>query len=215
MPSPKPHILALLALSLTISAWGQSAQQVRKFVNEQLSQYPKTHLIDLYKSCYQDFMGPEHLVPNREAARMYLQRELDGMGETVGPALRRSFEPCGIKGGHVRIDLECVQTGLVSADSLNSWFVGSANSARKHTLDDWIRYWTNIEQHIDAMNLNLPDYEKEKAFIQSMFSQGEYACSHSPEYRENYSPHYRIVSKRIFQKNKKFLSKGKKQETQK
>lgn len=211
----RPHILALLALSLTISAWGQSAQQVRKFVNQQLSLYPKTHLIDLYKSCYQDFMGPEHLVPNREAARMYLQRELDGMGETVGPALRRGFEPCGIKGGHVRIDLECVQTGLVSADSLNSWFVGSANSARKHTLDDWIRYWTNIEQHIDAMNLNLPDYEKEKAFIQSMFSQGEYACSHSPEHRETYSPHYRIVSKRIFQKNKKFLSKGKKQETQK
>lgn len=51
---------------------------------------------------------------------------------------------------------------------------------------------------IDAMNLNLPNYSDDKLFIDSMLSAGKYAISHSPEYREAYHPHYRIVERTIF-----------------
>ena len=52
---------------------------------------------------------------------------------------------------------------------------------------------------IDGMNLNLPHYQEDKGFIDSVLSQGKYAISHSPDYREAYRPHYRIVERAIFE----------------
>jgi hypothetical protein len=45
----------------------------------------------------------------------------------------------------------------------------------------------------------LPHYQQDRAFIDSVLSVGKYAISHSPEYREAYKPHYRIVEKEIFE----------------
>ena len=53
---------------------------------------------------------------------------------------------------------------------------------------------------IDLMKLNLPDFQEDKQFIDSVLSVGKYAISHSPEYREAYHPHYRIVERNIFEK---------------
>jgi hypothetical protein len=52
---------------------------------------------------------------------------------------------------------------------------------------------------IDQMQLGLPYYQQDKAFIDSILSVGRYAISHSPEYREAYRPHYRIVERSIFE----------------
>ena len=37
------------------------AQSIERFVNTQLQSYPKSRLLDIYKSCFQDYMGAEHL----------------------------------------------------------------------------------------------------------------------------------------------------------
>ena len=50
------------------------------------------------------------------------------------------------------------------------------------------------------MNLSLPHYQDDKSFIDSILSVGKYAISHSPEYREAYHPHYRIVERDIFER---------------
>lgn len=50
------------------------------------------------------------------------------------------------------------------------------------------------------MQLALPFYEKDKHFIDSILSVGKYAISHSPEFREAYRPHYRIVERSIFER---------------
>ena len=49
------------------------------------------------------------------------------------------------------------------------------------------------------MGLNLPHYQQDREFIDSILSVGKYAISHSPEYREAYRPHYRIVEMSIFE----------------
>ena len=36
------------------------AQDVEKFVSNQMQTYPKSRLLDIYKSCFQDYMGAEH-----------------------------------------------------------------------------------------------------------------------------------------------------------
>ena len=59
------------------------------------------------------------------------------------------------------------------------------------------------------MGLNLPDYDREKQFIDSLLSVGKYAISHSSDYREAYHPHYRIVERRIFENElKPLIDKG-------
>ena len=58
---------------------------------------------------------------------------------------------------------------------------------------------------IDLMKLNLPDFQEDKQFIDSVLSVGKYAISHSPEYREAYHPHYRIVERNIFEEEIKPL----------
>ena len=58
---------------------------------------------------------------------------------------------------------------------------------------------------IDQMELGLANYQQDRAFIDSILTVGKYAISHSPEYREAYRPHYRIVEKGIFEREIKPL----------
>ena len=51
------------------------------------------------------------------------------------------------------------------------------------------------------MNLNLPNYDEDKALIDNLLTAGKYAVSHSPAYREAYHPHYRIVRCDIFKRD--------------
>ena len=52
---------------------------------------------------------------------------------------------------------------------------------------------------IDEMQLGLPHYDEDRRFIEQVLEQGKYAISHSPEYRDAYSPHYRIIRRDIFE----------------
>jgi hypothetical protein len=63
---------------------------------------------------------------------------------------------------------------------------------------------------IDQMKLDLPDFQEDKQFIDSVLSVGKYAISHSPDYRNAYHPHYRIVERNIFEKEIKHLIENKK-----
>jgi hypothetical protein len=49
------------------------------------------------------------------------------------------------------------------------------------------------------MKLDLKQYEQDKQLIDSVLNRDRYALSHSPEYREAYNPHYRIVRRDIFE----------------
>ena len=53
---------------------------------------------------------------------------------------------------------------------------------------------------LDSGNVRSSDYDKEKVFIDSVLSVGKYAISHSSDYREAYNPHYRIVERKIFER---------------
>lgn len=64
-------ILVVLMCSLAIHA-----QDILGFVNKQLETYPKSRLLDLYKSCFQDYMGAEHLVSDRQRVKAYLDEEI-------------------------------------------------------------------------------------------------------------------------------------------
>lgn len=198
-------IKRLLSILIAVAAccmptWGQ--ESVEAFVTSLLGQYPEARLLDIYKSCFQDYMGAEHLVSDTTSARTYLDQEL---ATTTAEELMPWYsEPCGVEGRYVRVSLKAVHEGLVGADALLAAFVSSANAERP-TVESWRELWHRIVTIIDHMELNLANYREDRQFIEQVLAQGKYAISHSPNYRAAYKPHYRIVGRDIFEREIKPL----------
>ena len=181
------------------------AQDIEKFVKWQMETYPESRLLDIYKSCFQDYMGAEHLVTDSERVKAYLDEEL--ATTTLDELMPWYYEPCGIDSNYYRVSIRAIKEDIISEELLLDAFVRSANSDERPSVESWRNRWHVIIGTIDQMQLDLPLYEEDKQFIDSILSAGKYAISHSPEYREAYHPHYRIVIRRIFEKEIKPLIK--------
>ena len=179
------------------------AQGTRSFVRQQVETYPRLRLLDIYKSCFQDYMGAEHLVQDTAGAKAYLDEEMNTT--QLGELPSWYVEPCGEKGRHVRVSLRAVKENIITEDQLLDAFIRSANETKHPSVRSWRRRWHKIMGTIDRMNLQLPQYERDRQFIDSLLSTGHYAISHSLEYREAYHPHYRIVSRKIYERELKPL----------
>ena len=188
--------IALLLITLLTTFLSQ-AQDVQSFVNHQLQTYPKSRLLDLYKSCFQDFMGAEHLVSDKQRVKAYLDDELKTT--SIDDLMPWNYEPCGTDSNYYRVSIRTIKESVISEDLLLDAFIRSANSFRRPSVDEWNERWHKMIGMIDGMQLNLPQYDKDRQFIDSVLSVGKYAISHSPEYREAYRPHYRIVERSIFE----------------
>ena len=181
------------------------AQGIEKFVKWQMETYPELRLLDIYKSCFQDYMGAEHLVSDSERVKAYLDEELETT--TLDDLLPWYYEPCGIDSNYYRVSIRAIKEDIISEDLLLDAFVRSANSVVRPSVESWRNRWYVIIGTIDKIQLDLPHYDEDKVFIDSIHSVGKYAISHSPEYRETYHPHYRIVERRIFEEEIKPLMK--------
>ena len=142
-------------------------------------------------------MGAEHLVVDHQRIKAYLDEELNSV--TLDDLMPWIYEPCGIDSSYYRVSIRAVKEGLISEDMLLDAFICSANSSNRPSVDEWNERWHKMIGTIDRMQLNLPQYNKDRQFIDSVLSVGKYAISHSPEYREAYRPHYRIVERSIFE----------------
>ena len=191
----KRGLLLSIALIMSVAV---SAQDVEGFVNRQMQAYPKSRLLDIYKSCFQDYMGAEHLVSDRQMVKAYLDEELNTT--SLDDLMPWYYEPCGIEGNYVRVSLRTVKEGIIQENLLLDAFIRSANNKERPSVDSWREQWHKIIGTIEQMNLNLPSYSEDKQFIDSILSAGKYAISHSPDYREAYHPHYRIVERNIFER---------------
>ena len=174
------------------------AQDIENFVKWQMETYPGSRLLDIYKSCFQDYMGAEHLVSDSERVKAYLDEEL--ATTSLDDLLPWNYEPCGIDSNYYRVSIRTIKENSISEEMLLDAFVRSANSVERPSVESWRDRWHVIIGTIDQMNLSLPHFEEDKQFIDSVLSAGKYAISHSPEYREAYRPHYRIVEKGIFER---------------
>ena len=188
--------ILVFSIMLLMSA-SMSAQDIVGFVNRQMESYPQSRLLDIYKSCFQDYMGAEHLVSDKDRVKAYLDEELNTT--TLDELMPWYYEPCGVDGNYVRVSIRAVKEGIMTEDLLLDAFIRSANNPRRSTIEAWRDRWHEIIGTIDKMHLNLPNYLEDKQFIDSVLSKDKYAISHSPEYREAYHPHYRIVERVIFE----------------
>ena len=194
-----------LIMSIVISAQesGEDQLSIEGFVNRQMQNYPKSRLLDIYKSCFQDYMGAEHLVSDRQRVKAYLDEELNTT--SLDDLMPWYYEPCGIDSSYYRVSIKTIKEGFITEDQLLDAFIRSANSETRPSVESWSNRWHMIIGTIDRMKLDMPNYQEDKQLIDSVLSVGKYAISHSPDYREAYHPHYRIVERSIFEKEIKHL----------
>ena len=179
------------------------AQDIHGFVSRQMETYPESRLLDIYKSCFQDYMGAEHLVSDRQMVKAYLDEELQTT--SLDDLMPWYYESCGVNGQYIRVSIRAIKENLITEDLLLDAFIRSANSEKRPSVESWRDEWHKIISTIDQMEIGLPRLGQDRAFIDSILTVGKYAISHSPEYREAYRPHYRIVEKGIFEREIKPL----------
>lgn len=67
---------------LTACDYNNEDKAIRQMCEEIHEHYPMATLQDVYKTCYQDYFGAEHLMSDTAAARNYLSMELEACRNT-------------------------------------------------------------------------------------------------------------------------------------
>ena len=154
-----------------------------------------SRLADLYKSCFQDVFGPEHLVEDVQSVMNYLDKELSSMEKQTTPY----FELCGLEGNFVRVNLNVIQDSIITKKELADCFIRSSKLINKKiSLSEWQKEWRERCNIISNMNLGLKDFKEDSLYIENLIQQGRYAWVHSRFYHDVYKPHYRIIHRDIF-----------------
>lgn len=169
---------------------------VKDAVVRQMQTFPQSTLKDLYKNFFQDKFGPGHLIADTTGAGAYIRRELASMTKSDGLLL----EETGWEGRFYRVNLSLLKDGIIPYPEFFDAFIRSVNSIEPISVEVWQTEWKKIEQIIVGMNLALPDYEEDCTEIDERLSRGEYVGHHSEQFEKHYSPHYRIISKEIFER---------------
>ncbi|MBO7418884.1 MAG: hypothetical protein J6U14_08135 [Bacteroidaceae bacterium] len=190
---------AIMALCLVSCTENTENERIEKAVRGLIDQYPKATLQDVYKSFYQERFGPGHMISNVENARNYLMSEMEQASENTGAY----YEPTGSEGKYVRIYLNAVSDGKISAEQLLDAFVESANHVEPLS-DKWADQWTQIVNVIEEKRIPVTMTEDLKQLLKECSEQDE-AVHHSEAYNQAYRPHYRIVERNIFNQQLKKL----------
>ena len=172
-----------------------------------LDTYPQASLQDIYKSCFQDYFGPAHMITDTASVRSYIAYELAQDTAMQGAY----YELCGWRGNYYRVNLSVVNDSLVSLDALTTAFCRSAPAVTPVVGDEWVAEWELIMREvrrvvhdkghrISRMAPIVTHFAGDSAHIASLMSEGRYVLHHSELYNATYRPHYRIIRKDIFHK---------------
>jgi len=153
-------------------------KELKGILSEHSKRYPQGNLQDLVKLIYQNEFGSGHFVPDEVAALTRLQDEIKGIAHASGDLFER------IGNGLVRLNLKTLGD-VLPAQTVNRFFVLTSNK-KWGSLEGFEAKLRILEEFSSGSDL-LPFLEEYKAA-------GYPPMSHSQSYRDNYDPHYRVVS---------------------
>ena len=192
---PKRALLlaAMVTLCMVMSAQDNRpvfpVVAVREMCEDIQARYPAATLQDIYKTCYQDFFGAEHLMNDTAAARNYLHYEL---GQCAGSDMSAMplREPTGFRHRFVRINLLNIAEGKLTEEELLRLFIDAAGKDNRYS-DNWADEWQLIERIALQVNPAWRNDELQQALRQA--AEQKAAVRHSEQFRNTYNPHYRII----------------------
>ena len=167
------------------------SEAVKVAVAAQMESYPESRLQDLYKSFFQDRLGPGHIIRDRQSARDYILSELATADTLMGP---RTVS-CGWQGNYMRVNLSVIADGLMTAEKLTDALMASAKEVSDEDIYRRRNEWAEIEAIIEKTYPDIPELQVDKVRIDELLNTGQYALHHSAQYNAAYHPHYRIIAK--------------------
>lgn len=182
-------IMAVFFTSCNNEDKAKEDEAIRKMCEEIHANYPLATLQDIYKTCYQDYFGAEHLMNDTAAARNYINYELAQCRDTdLGRMPKR--EPTGFRHRFVRINFSNIVEGELSEEQMLTMFINAAGKDNAYG-DNWLEEWKLIEKIAIETVPEWKDAELQAELMKA--AEGNHAVRHSDAFRENYNPHYRIV----------------------
>lgn len=159
---------------------------LRPYLIEQMRLHPSMTPQDLAKLCYQAARGAEHMIPDPDRARVYLERELEITEADGGIPLYEAISP-----RIVRVNLGAWKARGLSSEALLALFLATAQSS--YSGEDLLpAYLEEVTALLTSGDYPVTAHEWE-AFLRDYEELGMPAVHHSEAYRLWKKPAYRIV----------------------
>jgi len=155
-------------------------EELKKLLCQHQQRYPQLEPVDLVKLIYQNEFGVGHFIGDEGASLARLEEELARSEVDIPPG--ELFEPIG--GGLVRLQLPALGDTL-PATTANRFFLLTANRQKGSM--------TSFEEKLAILQELYPT-EDLQSFLADYKQAGYPPISHSPRYKEHYTPSYRVVS---------------------
>ena len=163
-------------------------RRFRQIITRQMIRYPRMEVQDLYKLIHQAAMGSEHAISSVDAARSWLEREVNELAEGPEEPVVDVISP---DGRIVRINLRPYLHSGGDLPALLNAFIQTANEYRGTT--EGLQLYGLYAQRM-AEEGGLPFERAELAsFFDRMEAKGFPAVHHSSAYEEAYHPAYRVI----------------------
>lgn len=171
--------------------------QIEQAVTHYIETYPSSRLQDVYKVFYQDRFGSEHLVKNPNIVLQYINEEV---AELDSKNFIPMVEEIGWRHNCVRVNLQLVKSGKITAAQLADAFIETANNPLSSAdTTQWTTEWKYILNAIIKNKHSIIDFRQDSTDIDSLLKiNPNAAIHHSQEFRDIYHPHYRVVEKSLF-----------------
>ena len=159
-------------------------EELERILREHVKRYPKMQPTDAVKLIYQNEFGGGHLIRDEQACLNYLRREYALVEKDASKLL---YEDIG--NGIVRVNLAALKGE--NLEQLGKDFIRSA-AYHKVCLDSFLNK-LDVLKKLTAQVVFYFGSEELDAYLAEYEKASCPAVSHSPEYRENYKPAYRII----------------------
>ncbi len=160
-----------------------------------MQRYPQSQLRDVYKYCFQDFFGIEHLITDSAAAARYIEYEINN-SDTADWQRPLFYYPL-LLNRYVRVDINYVRRGIIPLETMVSAMLRSAKPV-EYDPERWYSRWQTLSVYLKNHNKPL-NYEEDCQLIEQTIKSGKYAVHHSRLFNETYRQHYRIVNRYVFE----------------
>lgn len=194
----KPILLTILTSCIILhSSCNVSAQTEQ--LQSYMDRFPQSQLCDVYKYCFQDRFGLEHLMSDSLAAVRYIEYELQNSNPDDWQC--PLFHYPLLNGNYVRVDINYVRKGIVPMEILVSAMLQSVKGVEPvgiEQIESWKCEWGRIRESLLDVRPLPRNFAEDSHAIDSLLESGRYAMHHSPLYNKTYHQHYRIIRKDVF-----------------
>ena len=164
-------------------------EELRAILIAHAKRYPLMQPTDAVKLIYQNEFGGGHLIQNEQACLNYLRREYADLEKDPTAPM---YEDIG--NGIVRVNLAALREE--DLEQLGQDFIASA-AKHKGTLDSFLNK-LKVLQTLTTEGVFAFDLDALNAYLSEYKAVGYPAVSHSEQYRQAYTPAYRIIRKAYF-----------------